>query len=36
MFRDKTTDAIKVINGDMSIYGRCYVGFSGTGFAYFG
>ncbi len=35
-FANNNPDAIKVINGDMGIYGRCYVGFTGTGFAYYG
>lgn len=27
-------DFVKSVSGDMNIYGRVYVGFSGSGFAY--
>ena len=35
-FANNTCDSIRCITGDMAVYGRCYVGFNGTGFAYYG
>ena len=28
------SDAVKVVNGDMSVYGTIYIGFAGSGFAW--
>ena len=31
-----SVDIVKAVGGDMNVYGRCYVGFQGSGFAYWG